>query len=173
MVESRLGCPLPLHAGTPKLLDQSITGTVPTSLRTVPTEPCRPDSGCKSNAPNFEPYCHINLYCCHPCRFATGCDLKNVAKINIFSGKMFVATNTSVQRGAASLLSSAARYLPAVPTIPICTYRTVPTVSTVPTVPTVTAVPTVPTVPTCTYCTYLYLQYILYILYLPSSVFHI
>jgi hypothetical protein len=49
---------------------------------------------------------------------------------------MFVATSTSVQRGAASLLSSAARYLPAVLSVP-----------TIPTVPTSCTVPTVPSVP--------------------------
>jgi hypothetical protein len=61
---------------------------------------------------------------------------------------MFVATNTSVQRGAASLLSSAARYLPVPTSCIYCTYL-------------------------CTFCTHVYLLYryvlcraYLYLLYL-------
>ncbi len=112
----QIGVSIPLHARAIR----SINYRYRTNFASVRYLPCRPDSGCKSNAQNFEPNCHINLYCCHPCRFAIGCDLKNVAKLKFFSDKMFVATNTSVQRGAASLLSSAARYLPTVPAVPTC-----------------------------------------------------
>jgi hypothetical protein len=130
------------------------------------------DMGCiKSNGPNFEES-RLLLRYCWECKIALG---------NKISGKMFVATNTSVQRGAASLLSSAARYgtyllyllylpylpyLP-VPTVPTCTHCS-GTYCTflyllylpVPTVPTIRyllcrPVPAVPTGPTtCTYCTY-------------------